>query len=853
MDFRIKKTAVLLEIIIFLLVFISFIDLAKNNYLFNDIDNDPHVLPIEPSGPSTPEGIRLTAVNDSSNSMVITWYTTEDASDPKVNYSTDPTFIESVTVVPTTKNISSTYIYSANLKNLEPNTTYYYNISSDSSNRREMLNFTTLPLRNSTSLKFLVFGDSRSNNGLLRGPRQEIVKKIMENFNDIEFFIHTGDIVYNGKNQTQWNDYFDDVEILTKNIPGYYIEGNHEKLDGYMYDNIPLPSNGLNSYYYNFSIGPISFIGLNTERDTSIQTTWLEEVLKKNDQDNDTLWNIAYMHRPIFNSMSTRPDLSDLIAAWCPLFEEYNLDLVFAGHNHYYERSYPMNSLKQFDDSSSYDFENPSNPMYFITGGAGAPLYDRNTNPSYAPFYNKTYHFLIVDINVDDIKEETTLSLETWAMPNDYNGIYLIDNITIVKKGAFINIHSPSTNQLFGKVAPSFNVSVDKSKLKPTWFTINTTWYTIDEGNTNFTFTGSTGTINKTAWGFQANGTVNIQFYVNDSLGNIESNSVIIRKDINLPNITILSPNPYQLFRRVAPNFSLLIDKPNLNLTWYTIDGGKSNFTFAGSTGNINQTAWDLQPNGTIMIIFYVNDSLGNTDNNSVIVRKDIIPPNISILNPILNQLFGRVAPNFSLVIDKPNLNLTWYTIEGGKSNFTFTGSTGTINQTVWFSLEDGTVKLIFYAKDTIGNIGSNEILIRKDTTAPNITIIFPKVNEIFGIIPPNFTVIITDQHLDSMWYSFNESDVNIIFTENSTINQEEWEKIPNGNFKLIFFANDSPGNVAFEAILIKKYISESNDNDILGNITEFIGALISFITVLTIGGISYIYIQLKRRKNSTI
>ncbi len=668
MDFRIKKTAVLLEIIIFLLVFILFIDLAKNNYLFNDTDKDPHVLHIEPSGPSSPEGIRLTAVNDSSNSMVITWYTTADASDPKVNYSTDPTFIESVTVVPTTKNISSTYIYSANLKNLEPNTTYYYNISSDSSNRREMENFTTLPLRNSTSLKFLVFGDSRSNNGLLRGPRQEIVKKIMENFNEIEFFIHTGDIVYNGKNQTQWNDYFDDVEILTKNIPGYYIEGNHEKLDGYMYDNFPLPSNGLNSYYYNFSIGPISFIGLNTERDTSVQTTWLEEVLKKNNQDNDTLWQIAYMHQPFFNSMSGRLDRSDLIAAWCPLFEEYNLDLVFAGHNHYYERSYSMNSLKQFDDSSSYNLENPSNPMYFITGGAGAPPYVRDTNPSYAPFYNSTYHFIIVDIIVDDIKEETTLSLETWAMPNDYSGIYLIDNITIVKKGAFVNIHSPVNNQLFGKVAPSFNVNVDKVKLKPTWFTINTTWYTIDEGNTNFTFTGSTGTI----------------------------------------------------------------------------------------------------------------------------------------------------------------------------------------NQTVWFSLEDGTVKLIFYAKDTIGNIGSNEILIRKDTTAPNITIIFPKVNEIFGIIPPNFTVIITDQHLDSMWYSFNESDVNIIFTENSTINQEEWEKIPNGNFKLIFFANDSAGNVAFEAIIIKKYISESNDNDILGNITEFIGALISFITVLTIGGISYIYIQLKRRKNST-
>ena len=167
------------------------------------------------------------------------------------------------------------------------------------------------------------------------------------------------------------------------------------------------------------------------------------------------------MHQPIFNSRSTHPDRSDLIISWCPLFEEYNLDLLFAGHNHYYERSYPMNSLKQFDDSSSYNFKNPSDPMYLITGGAGAPLYIRDTNPDYAPFYNSTYHFLIIEIIVDDINEETTLTLETWAMPDDYSGIFLIDNITIIKTGAFINIHSPFINQLFGKVAPSFNVTVD--------------------------------------------------------------------------------------------------------------------------------------------------------------------------------------------------------------------------------------------------------------------------------------------------------------------------------------------------------------------------------------------------------
>ena len=91
---------------------------------------------IKPSGPFTPEGIRLTVVNDSSNSMVITWYTTDSASDPKVIYSNDSVLTYNLTVIPSTKNIASTYIYTASLQDLESNRTYYYKISSDASNER---------------------------------------------------------------------------------------------------------------------------------------------------------------------------------------------------------------------------------------------------------------------------------------------------------------------------------------------------------------------------------------------------------------------------------------------------------------------------------------------------------------------------------------------------------------------------------------------------------------------------------------------------------------------------------------------------------------------------------------------
>jgi hypothetical protein len=685
--------------------------------------------------------------------MVISWCTTEDASEPKVEYSTEPSLTNNITILATSYYIDtgySTYIYSANLKNLESNTTYFYKVSSDASNERKILNFTTTPTRDTTSLKFLIFGDSRTQ----IGPRTELAKKIMDNFDNIDFTIHTGDIVEDGRIQTQWNEYFKNVEILTKKIPGYYIEGNHERTTGYMYENIPLPSNGLNSYYYNFSIGPIAFIGLNTERDISEQTIWLEKTLKFLHQDNDTLWKVVYMHQPFFNSRSTRPDRTDLIEAWGPFFEKYNVDFVFAGHNHYYERSFPMNLLKEYDDTSSFYFENPLNPIYFITGGAGAPLYVRDTNPSYAPFYNSTYHFIIAEVMVDDLNEEATLTFETWAMPNDYSGIFLTDNLTITKKGAFINIHKPTTNKLYGKNAPKFNVSVDKVKLKPTWFDINT--------------------------------------------------------------------------------------------TWYSLDGGIINFTYVGKMGTINQTLWDLSSNGTVKITFYANNSIGNIIYNSVTIRKDIIPPNISIIDPTTNQFFSKDSLNFSLSIEEPFLNSTWYTLDYGETNHTFSGQSGSINQSVWDSIEDGLINIIFYANDSLGNLGHTEIMVRKDTYAPNISVLFPNMNETFGNNAPNFVVTIKDDYLHSMWYSFNQSKEKFLFTENTTFSQEEWEKLSEGMLLITFYANDSAGNIAFVEIVINKYVYEDFDNK---DLLILIGNIISFILVLTIGIISYIYIILKRIK----
>jgi len=675
-------------------------------------------------GPLTPQGIRLTAVNDSYNSMVITWYTENEATDPKIVYSKSPLLLTNNTVIPSSNLVDGTYIYTAELDMLDINETYYYQVFSDSSNKRNVESFTTGEERNTKSIKFMVFGDSRSQ----REVRRVVIDKITDNFNDLDFTIHTGDMIYDGRIQDQWNNYFNDVENLTKTIHGYYIEGNHEHTDGNMYENIPLPSNGANSFYYSFNIGPVKFIGLNTNRDPLTQASWLENELKIAQGDNQTFWNFAFMHEPIFNSRDGRTDRTDLVQYWCPLFEQYGVDLVFAGHNHYYERNYPMNNLKEYDDGELYEFENPRYPMYITTGGAGAPLYTRDGgNPSYeilpyTAYYNSTYHFIIIEVHVNDENEYTSLTLETWAIPENagiYGGICLIDRITILKKGIDLIVNTPDQYEVFGHESPNFNISLVHKNLDPSWYEIDSTWYTIDDGITNYTFTGTAGKINQTAWELKSNGTVTCKFFAKDALGKIYTSNLILRKDIEPPVISIISPEERNIYGKIAPSFQIEYNHSDTHSVWYSLDGGQTNYTISSLLDNFNSTAWSNVPNGSVIVKFFINDTTGNQFSEDIMIYKDIIAPLLSIKSPSVNETFGSAPPSFIIEVIESNLHKLWYSLDGGLTNVSFTLN-GSLDSQEWSKLSNGVIRITFYSNDTLGNISKKEITIIKNDPEQN-------------------------------------------------------------------------------------------------------------------------------------
>ncbi|TFG06963.1 MAG: metallophosphoesterase family protein [Promethearchaeota archaeon] len=381
------------------------------------------------------KGIRLTFIHDFNDSVVISWFTGVNSTDPKVLYSINPDLSGSLEIKPNSSLLSSSvYFYYAEINNLTPNKTYYYRVIANESDTREIMDFTTLPNENAKNMTFLVYGDSRTDNIQTmsrRTVRRVLVEKIMEKFkNQFQFSVHLGDIVYDGTAQFRWNNYFIDTEVLNAYKQGIYVEGNHENghLSTKMYQNLPMINNETNRYY-SFSYAGVGFIILNSndyKAGDEDQTNWLNETLIEFSQKNRI--NFAFLHHPLLHD---RVD-PYFRQKWNPLFDKYNVSCIFCGHNHHYERSYPMinSSTLEYDNSKKFNYTDIDDSIYIVSGGAGAPLHDENDNDFIAN-NAKAYNFQLV--NFVENSEKAMINIESWGMPIDYGNLYLIDNITVTR------------------------------------------------------------------------------------------------------------------------------------------------------------------------------------------------------------------------------------------------------------------------------------------------------------------------------------------------------------------------------------------------------------------------------------
>ena len=129
--------------------------------------------------------------------------------------------------------------------------------------------------------------------------------------------------------------------------------GNHDTQDQSLYAQLFGQSN---DWFYSFDKNGVHFVAMNTEEafgPGSSQYKFIDQDLQSASSRPDVNWIIVYFHQPMYTSPSHHPPVTSLRNAYHPLFDKYGVDLVLQGHNHNYQRSFPI----------AYNSNDPAQPI----------------------------------------------------------------------------------------------------------------------------------------------------------------------------------------------------------------------------------------------------------------------------------------------------------------------------------------------------------------------------------------------------------------------------------------------------------------------------------------------------------
>ena len=124
---------------------------------------------------------------------------------------------------------------------------------------------------------------------------------------------------------------------------------------------------------------------------------------------------------------------------------------------------------------------------------------------------------------------------------------------------------------------------------------------------------------------------------------------------------------------------------------------------------------YDGDMNGVGEVVYNI---LGLANANDTVPLWDWVLPNITVNYPSSGSTLGETTPSYNIEVVEFFLDTLSYSFNGGVST-TFSQN-GTFSSTLWKSLAEGTVIILFTANDTFGNLGAITVTITLDLSDNN-------------------------------------------------------------------------------------------------------------------------------------
>lgn len=314
-----------------------------------------------------------------------------------------------------------------------------------------------------------------------RGTNAQNTAKNMANHN-VELAVGLGDYAYDTGSSavnSWWNN--DISPWLGGKFKGAL--GNHDVDDKSTYAS---KFEQTNTWYFSFDRQNIHFLAIDAYSSFgpgSSQYKFVKNDLTNAASNPNIDWIVVFYHPPIYASPGSHSGNSGLRDAFHPLFDQYGVDLVLQGHNHNYERSYPINhdgdSTPIIVDTNKNTYNDPAGTIFVTVGTGGRNLYSFDSKASYIVTQNDNDHGYL-DVSVTN--DGKTMKGTFYSNDGD-----VLDSFTIDKSGS---TDPPSTTPYhyepyFTATGSNYHDSPNSSSLQLSKFTLGAWFRTTKDYSTS--------------------------------------------------------------------------------------------------------------------------------------------------------------------------------------------------------------------------------------------------------------------------------------------------------------------------------------------------------------------------------